>query len=71
MDLSKPAKDLVSKNASGQVYYPLDYDVIVFFGLTELRAQLSWKTKVNCELTPSFCLLISFLSRTANTGESA
>ncbi|KAN0094963.1 hypothetical protein V8E55_003250 [Tylopilus felleus] len=44
-DLSKPAKDLVSKNASGQVYYQLDYDVIVFFGLTELRAQLSWKTK--------------------------
>ncbi|KAN0094954.1 hypothetical protein V8E55_003241 [Tylopilus felleus] len=72
VDLSQPAKNLVSrKNASGQVYYQLDYDVIVFFGLTELQAQLSWKTKVSCELTPSFCLLISFHSRTANVGESA
>jgi hypothetical protein len=46
VDLGQPAKDLVQKrSSSGQVYYQLDYDVIVFFGLTELQAQLGWMTK--------------------------
>ena len=49
VDLSKAAKGLVPNEAAGQVYYKLDYDVIVLFGLTELQAQLCWKTKVRCE----------------------
>jgi len=43
-DLSKAAKDLVLKKASGEVYYQLDYDVIVLFGLTEVQAYLGWKS---------------------------
>lgn len=53
VDLSAAKKDLVMKQAaSGQVYYQLDYDVIVLFGLTELQAQLGWKTKVSYEAIP-------------------
>jgi hypothetical protein len=44
-DLSEAVEDLVKKKASGQVYYQLDYDVIVLFGLTELKAYLSWKSQ--------------------------
>ncbi|KAI9572586.1 hypothetical protein HD554DRAFT_2202484 [Boletus coccyginus] len=47
VDLSGAVKDLHKKNAFGQVYYQLDYDVIVFFGLTEIQAYLSWKTRVS------------------------
>ena len=43
VDLSKAAKALVPK---GQGYHQLDYDVIIFFGQTELQAQLVWMTKV-------------------------
>jgi hypothetical protein len=47
-DLSEAVEDLVKKKrASGQVYYQLDYDVIVLFGLTELKAYLSWKSQVS------------------------
>ena len=49
VDLSEPAKDLVPKKVAGQLCYQLDYDVIVFFGQTEFKAELGWKTKVSCE----------------------
>jgi len=57
VDLSEAARDLVPKRqASGQVYYQLDYDVIIFFGLTELQAHLCWKTRVSCgSLRPAVC----------------
>ncbi|KAI9569153.1 hypothetical protein HD554DRAFT_2204656 [Boletus coccyginus] len=46
VNLSEAAKDLAPKREpSGQLYYRLDYDVIVFFGPTELRAELGWKTR--------------------------
>ena len=49
VNLSEAAKDLVpQREASGQLYYRLDYEVIVFFGPTELRAELGWKTRVSC-----------------------
>ncbi|KAN0094933.1 hypothetical protein V8E55_003220 [Tylopilus felleus] len=68
VDLSKPAKDLVSKkSASGQVYYQLDYDVLVFFGLTELTAKLSWMTKDGEHRIPaevSFEGVLSHVDRT-------
>ena len=47
-DLSKVVKDLVLKTDSSGVYYQLDYDVIILFGFTELRAELGWKTRVSC-----------------------
>lgn len=48
VDLSAAAKDLVmKKTASGQVFYELDYDVIVLFGLTEFQAHFGWKTRVS------------------------
>ena len=48
VDLSVATKDLVLKKAGSKIYYQLDYDVIVYFGLTELQAQLCWKAKVRC-----------------------
>ena len=47
VDLSEPAKDLVPKQVAGQLCYELDYDVIVFFGQTEFKAELGWRTKVS------------------------
>lgn len=48
VDLSAAAKDLgIRKAASGQVYYQLDYDVVILFGLTELQAYLSWNARVS------------------------
>ncbi|KAG9313675.1 hypothetical protein JVU11DRAFT_6020 [Chiua virens] len=44
-DLSKATKDLVMMKSSGKVYYQLDYHVTIFFGFTELQAELGWKTK--------------------------
>ncbi|KAN0094942.1 hypothetical protein V8E55_003229 [Tylopilus felleus] len=58
-DLSKATKDLVmTKNASGQVCYQLDYDVIVMFGLAELQAYLGWTTKAGHERHNGCCFLI-------------
>ena len=40
-------KDLVQKkNPSGEIYHELSYDAIVYFGLTEIKAELAWQTKV-------------------------
>ena len=49
VDLSNATKDLVRKQTSGRVYYQLDYDVVVFFGLTSLEAYLAKKTEVNSD----------------------
>ena len=46
VDLSQAAKDLVPKKLFGKVIYQLDFDVIIFFGLMELKAELGWKTNV-------------------------
>ena len=52
-NLNEAANDLVLKrNASGQIYYQLDYDVIVLFGLTELKAYFGWKSKVSHDAIP-------------------
>ncbi|KIJ14485.1 hypothetical protein PAXINDRAFT_115792 [Paxillus involutus ATCC 200175] len=37
-----------SEDSSTGVYYTIDYDVILLFGLTELKAQISWKENVCC-----------------------
>ena len=46
-DLSAATKDVVrQKTASGEIYYELQFDAIVYFGLTEIRAEVGWQTKV-------------------------
>ena len=47
MDLSAAIKDVVLRKPFGLFIYELEYDVIVFFGLTELRACLEWTTRVS------------------------
>ena len=45
--MSTATKELVrKKNPSGKTYYELEYDAIVYFGLTEIKAELAWQTKV-------------------------
>ena len=31
------------QNPSGKQFYDIDYDILLFFGLTELNAQIAWK----------------------------
>ncbi|KIK58160.1 hypothetical protein GYMLUDRAFT_228044, partial [Collybiopsis luxurians FD-317 M1] len=33
----------VRRNPSGALYYDLEFDVVLLFGLTELKAQIAWK----------------------------
>ena len=59
VDLSRAAKDLSPKKKFfGKNIYQLDYDVIIFFGLTELKAELGWKTKVSSQ---PYILLVVYL----------
>jgi hypothetical protein len=44
-----PAKKLI--NPSGKVYYHMDFEVILLFGLIEMTAQIAWLEKVS--LIPS------------------
>lgn len=49
-NLSKAANNSVSKiGLSGEVYYQVDFDVVAFFGSTELTAQMAWKENVSHE----------------------
>lgn len=44
---SKLIRSLEPQEADdGGVYYEVDYDIILLFGLTELKAQISWMHKV-------------------------
>lgn len=55
MDSSVAVKDVILRKHRGQFYYELDYNVIIFFGLTELKAYLEWKTRVGYRSTsPTF-----------------
>jgi len=42
-DLSKAANTLVAETVSGEVYHRIHFDVVAFFGATELTAQMAWK----------------------------
>lgn len=35
------------KNYLGANYYTLNFDVVLLFGLTELKAQIAWKQNVS------------------------
>ncbi|KAH9485815.1 Heat shock 70 kDa protein 12B [Psilocybe cubensis] len=43
IDLSNVPLSPRSKPNSAGVYYRLDYDIVLLFGLTELKAQVAWK----------------------------
>ena len=46
-DLSMVTEELVwKKNPSGKTYYKLEYNVIVYFRLTEIKAEVGWQTEV-------------------------
>ena len=35
------------RSPGGKVYYALEFEVILLFGLTELKAQIAWKEEVS------------------------
>lgn len=41
-----------------QAYYKMEYDIILSFGLTELKAQICWKERVGCVLYDDQFILI-------------
>ncbi len=47
-DTSEVAKSLkLQRRPDGKSYFTLDYNIILLFGRTELRAQFSWKENVS------------------------
>ena len=47
-DLSRAPRLLIPKaKKRGGLYYRVDYDIVVLFGATELKAQLAWKEFVS------------------------
>ena len=46
MDLSYLPLSLRSNFSGEGTYYRLDYDIILLFGLTELKAMVAWKEDV-------------------------
>lgn len=51
-DTSQLCKTLTLKRGlQGQWYYRLDYDIILSFGLTELKAQTAWLENVSESIT--------------------
>lgn len=50
IDLSHlPLTPRAKPNSTG-LYYRLDYDIVLLFGLTELKAQVAWKEGVSVSL---------------------
>jgi len=53
-NLRNVANNSVAKiGISGEVYYQVDFDVVAFFGSTELTAQMAWKDRWIEERTPA------------------
>ena len=56
-DTSEIARSLRMLQAPGRSnYYRLDFDVVLLFGLTELKAQISWNDGVRRVLFPTGCV---------------
>lgn len=43
-------KPVRQTSGSGVAYYKIDYDVVLLFGLTEIKAQVAWKENVSSSL---------------------
>jgi hypothetical protein len=52
-DLSEVSRTLrpLKSTLDQSKYYKIEYDVIILFGHTELKAQISWKDKVRLSLS--------------------
>ena len=46
-DLSRVPMLPRSKVGGGGIFYRVDYDLVLLFGLTELKAQIAWGEKVS------------------------
>ena len=53
-DLSRVPLLPLTKAKGRGVFYRLDYDIVLLFGMTELKAQVAWKEKVSVVLPSSF-----------------
>ncbi|KAE9395088.1 hypothetical protein BT96DRAFT_923111 [Gymnopus androsaceus JB14] len=42
-DISQVSPKRLRNPRNGLIYYETEYDVILLFGLTELKAQIAWK----------------------------
>ena len=49
-DLSRAPILTLPKNSGNGVYYSVDFEVILLFGMTELQAQIAWKENVSRSL---------------------
>lgn len=49
------------RNENGRSYYQVEIDVVLLFGLTELKAQIAWKEDVRVVLIPGSIELTSLL----------
>ena len=48
VDLSQVLQLLPQRKATGNgSFYRFDYDIILLFGMTELKAQIAWKENVS------------------------
>ena len=47
-DLSRVPMLPRSKVTGGGIFYRVEYDIVLLFGMTELKAQLAWKENVSC-----------------------
>ena len=66
-DLSRLPLPPLSKPSGKGIYYHLDYEVILLFGLTELKAMVAWKQNVSSVLVLLHPILTSVF-RVLNNG---
>ena len=57
-DLSRVPLLPKSKASGSGSFYRLDYDIVLLFGMTELKAQVAWKENVS--LIIQFYLIVSY-----------
>jgi hypothetical protein len=58
-DMSQIAKVLQpQRGEGGAIYYEHYFDIVLLFGLTEIKAQISWTEDVSCLCLGSAFILI-------------
>ena len=57
IDLSHLPLSPRTKPAAAGVYYRLDYEIVLQFGLTELKAQVAWKEDVSGNSDAGLCMI--------------
>lgn len=59
-DTSKATESLRPKLGPDGFYYSLSFDIILLFGLTELKAQISWMENVSNSLPAASSRISSY-----------